>query len=64
MASTTYKIERSTKGTPFTRVPLTAKNIGELLDALADQRDPFGDDPTHLEMRLQEIKRELDRVQA
>lgn len=45
-------------------VKLTRAEIAEVLDALADMRDPFGDEPSDLEVRLSSLMHRGDREQA
>lgn len=46
------------------KVKLTRAEIAEILDALADLRDPFGDEPSDLEVRLSNLMHRGDREQA
>ena len=46
------------------KVKLTRAEIAEILDALADQRDPFGKRAGDLEVRLSDLMHRGDREQA
>lgn len=46
------------------KVKLSRSEIAAILDALADERDPFGGEPTDLEVRLSDLLHRGDRQVA